>query len=148
LELCPRKDCFVWERIGDCMSEEFSVESRIAPPALSCPKCDEMLPSSLGELQCTMCSANVKVEHEGTRKKWRDEKIGCPQCEKVLIVGVDSRPANLQCASCDCQFTVKPNIPRVEIECPGCERRLRMKKKPGQRKIDCPACETKFNIRF
>ena len=130
------------------MSEEMFVESRISPPALSCPKCNEMLPLKLGEVQCLMCSARVKIEHEGTKKKWREEKVSCPGCDKVLIVGVDSRPANLQCASCDCQFTVKPNIPKIEIACPGCDRRLRMKKKPGKREIDCPACEKKFVIKF
>ncbi len=130
------------------MIEKISIESRIAPPALSCPKCNEMLPQKLGEIQCTMCSAKVKVEHEGTRKKWRDEKVSCPECEKVLIVGVDKRPANIQCISCDCQFTVEPNIPRIEVECPSCNRRLRMKKKPGKREIDCPACENKFIIKF
>ena len=95
------------------MAEEMFVESRISPPALSCPKCDEMLPLKLGEVQCQMCSARVKIEHEGTKKKWREEKVSCPGCDKVLIVGVDSRPANLQCASCECQFTVKPNIPKI-----------------------------------
>ena len=102
----------------------------------------------LGEVQCQSCSARVKIEHEGTRKKWRQEKVSCPGCEKVLIVGVDSRPANLQCASCDCQFTVKPNVPKVEIDCPACNRRLRMKRKPGRREIDCPACDKKFFVRF
>ena len=130
------------------MSEELSVESRISPPALSCPKCDELLPYELGEVQCTMCSAKVKVEHEGTRKKWADEKVSCPECEKVLVVGVRERPANLQCSSCSCQFILKPNVPRVEIACPGCDRRLRMKKKPGKREIDCPACDTKFTVKF
>ena len=130
------------------MSEELSVESRISPPALSCPKCDEMLPMKLGEVQCQSCSARVQIEHEGPRKKWRQEKVSCLGCEKVLIVGVDSRPANLQCASCDCQFTVKPNVPKVEIDCPACNRRLRMKKKPGRREIDCPACDKKFFVRF
>ena len=130
------------------MSEEMFVESRISPPALSCPKCNEMLPLKLGEVQCLMCSARVKIEHEGTKKKWREEKVSCPGCDKVLIVGVDSRPANLQCASCECQFTVKPNIPKIEIACPGCDRRLRMKKKPGKREIDCTACDKKFVIKF
>ena len=130
------------------MDEKISVESRIAPPALSCPKCNEMLPPKLGEIQCTMCSAKVKVEHEGTRKKWRNEKVSCPECEKVLIVGVDKRPANIQCVSCNCQFTVESNVPRVEIECPSCSRRLRIKKRPGKREIDCPACEDKFIIKF
>ena len=130
------------------MSEEMFVESRISPPALSCPKCSEMLPLELGEVQCQMCSARVKIEHEGTKKKWREEKVRCTGCDKVLIVGVDSSPANLQCASCDCQFTVKPNIKKIEIACPGCDRRLRMKKKPGKREIDCPACDKKFVIKF
>ena len=95
------------------MSEELFVESRISPPALSCPKCNEMLPLELGEIQCQMCSARVKIEHEGTRKKWRQEKVSCPVV--VLIVGVDSRPANLQCAACDCRFVVKPNIPKTKL---------------------------------
>ena len=130
------------------MTEELYVESRISPPGLSCPKCDEMLPQKLGEVQCQMCPAKVKIEHEGTRKKWRDEKVSCPGCDKVLIVGVDSRPANLQCVSCDCQFIVKPNVPKIEIECPACNRRLRLKKKPGRREIDCPACDKKFFVKF
>jgi len=128
--------------------DEVKIESRIAPPALSCPKCQELLPSDLGELKCLMCESKVKVEHPVTRRKWKEEKISCPECEKVLIVGVDKRPANLQCSSCECQFTVHPNIPRVEVTCPGCERQLRMKRKPGKRSIDCPACETKFNVKF
>ena len=60
------------------MSEESTVESRVAPPALTCPKCDGLLPSGLGEIQCTLCDAKVRVEHPITRKKWQDEKVGCP----------------------------------------------------------------------
>ena len=70
------------------------------------------------------------------------------ECDKVLVVGVDKRPANLQCASCQYNFTLHPNVPRVEVTCPGCDRRLRMKQKPGVRSIDCPACETKFAVKF
>ena len=128
--------------------EEPRIESRIAPPSLTCPKCQEMLPPELGELKCLMCESKVKVEHPVTRRKWKEEKISCPECEKVLIVGVDKRPANLQCASCEHRFTVHPNIPRVEVTCPGCDRQLRMKKRPGKRNIECPACDTKFNVKF
>ena len=133
------------------MSDEESsagVESRIPAPDLSCPKCNNLLPNGLGIITCLMCKTKVNVEHEGTRKKWREEKISCPSCSKVLVCGVDKRPANLQCASCSCQFTVKPNVPRIEIQCPSCERRLRMKKRPGERVIDCPACETTFKVKF
>ena len=77
--------------------EEIRIESRIAPPPLTCPKCDELLPPELGEVNCLMCESKVKVEHPVTRRKWKDEKVSCPGCEKVLIVGVDSRPANIQC---------------------------------------------------
>ena len=130
------------------MSEEMFVESRISPPALSCPKCNEMLPLKLGEVQCQMCSARVKVEHEGTKKKWREEKVSCPGCDKVLIVGVDSRPANLQCSSCNAHFVLNPNRPKIEITCPSCDRKLRMNKRPGKRDINCPACEAEFSITF
>jgi DNA-directed RNA polymerase subunit M/transcription elongation factor TFIIS len=130
------------------MSEESTVESRISPPALSCPKCEGLLPSALGDLQCTLCSAKVRIDHPVTRKKWQEEKVGCPECGTVLIVGVDKRPAHLKCASCTHHFTLTPNIPKVEITCPGCERQLRMKRKPGERRIDCPACSTAFNVKF
>ena len=130
------------------MSEEAVVESRIAPPALSCPKCEGLLPFDLGEIQCTLCEAKVKVDHPVTRRKWKAEKVGCPECSKVLVVGVDKRPAHLQCAACETHFTVAKNVPRVEIACPGCERRLRMKQKPGEREICCPACDTEFKVNF
>ena len=130
------------------MSEESTFESRVAPPALTCPKCEGLLPSGLGDLQCTLCSAKVRVDHPITRKKWAQEKVGCPECGKVLIAGVDKRPAHLKCASCSHHFTLTPNIPKVEITCPGGERQLRMKRKPGTRRIDCPACSTPFNVKF
>ena len=130
------------------MSEELSVESRISPPSLSCPRCDNLLPPSLGELKCSMCGAEVKIDHPVTKRKWREEKVGCPNCSKVLIAGVDRRPANLQCASCDTHFELRANRPKIEISCPSCERKLRMNTRPGEREITCPACETEFKINF
>ncbi|MDP6869890.1 MAG: hypothetical protein QGI21_03875 [Candidatus Poseidoniaceae archaeon] len=132
------------------MSDEemAGIESRIAPPDLTCPRCKNLLPSGLGELVCSMCKAEVKVEHEITRKKWREEKVSCPECSKVLVCGVDQRPTNLQCAACKSHFVLKPHRPKIEVSCPSCERKLRMNKKPGKREIQCPACQVEFRISF
>lgn len=130
------------------MSEELVVESNVAAPPLSCPKCKGLLPTGLGELTCQLCDARVKVEHPLTRRKWREEKLSCPSCSKVLVAGVDTRPAQLKCGNCDCFFTLAPQTPRVEIACPGCHRNLRMKRRPGERAIECPACDTEFVVRF
>ena len=130
------------------MGDELIVESAIAPPDLSCPKCDGLLPPNLGELSCLLCSANVKVEHPITRRAWQEEKVACPSCSAVLISGVDRRPANLQCSTCDSQFEIIPNAPKAEVQCPACQRRIRLKKRPGEREISCPACATDFRVRY
>ena len=118
------------------MSEEFVIESKVSPPPLSCPKCNGMLPMKLGEIDCTLCDAKVRIDHPVTRRKWMEEKVSCPKCSKVLIAGVDSRPANLKCGMCDCYFTLTEQVPRVEVTCPGCQRQLRMKRRPGKREIE------------
>lgn len=132
------------------MSDEETpgVESRISPPDLTCPRCNHLLPSGLGVIKCVMCDAEVNVEHEGTRRKWREEKVSCPECSKVLICGVDKRPANLQCSSCHTHFVLKPHRPKIEVACPKCDRVLRMNKRPGEREISCPACDAEFKIKF
>ncbi len=130
------------------MSEEYTVESKISPPALSCPKCEGMLPMKLGDLTCQLCDAKVRVDHPLTRRKWNEEKVSCPACSKVLVAGVDHRPAHLKCGMCETHFTLNEQTPRVEISCPGCERNLRMKRRPGRREIECPACETSFAVKF
>ena len=124
------------------------IESSIPAPDLSCPKCNNLLPNGLGIITCVMCKTQVKVEHEGTRRKWREEKISCPECSKVLVCGVGKRPANLQCSACQAHFVLKPNRPKIEISCPSCDRKLRMNKRPGVREISCPACEAVFNVSF
>ena len=95
-----------------------------------------------------MCGAEVRVEHEGTRKKWKEEKVSCPECSKVLVAGVGERPANLQCSSCHAHFVLRPNRPKIEIACPSCDRKLRMNKRPGERDITCPACDKEFKSNF
>lgn len=130
------------------MSEESTVESRIAVPPLSCPKCEGLLPNKLGDVQCTLCDSRVRIEHPQTREKWMKEKVGCPKCGKVLIAGVDKRPANLQCVSCSHHFTLIPHVDKVEVTCPSCDRQLRMNRRPGERQIDCPACPITFKVKF
>ena len=61
--------CFTRKR-SDTVSEALSVESKVAPPPLSCPKCGGLLPSGLGEINCTLCDARVRVDHAATRRKW------------------------------------------------------------------------------
>ena len=130
------------------MDETLTVESRIAPPPLSCPKCNGLLPSALGEIQCELCGANVRRAHAPPRKKWEEERISCPSCSKVLIAGVDQRPAELRCGGCETQFTLTAKVIRVEIQCPACDRSLRMKQRPGERTITCPACDVPFKVSF
>ena len=130
------------------MDEQLTVESRIAPPSLSCPKCNGLLPSGLGDIECVLCGAHVRTDHEPTRTKWMNERISCPSCSKVLIAGVDHRPAELRCGGCEAQLTLTAKVVRVEIECPSCHRGLRMIQRPGQRMIDCPACSTTFKVSF
>ena len=68
------------------MSEEESsagIESRISAPDLSCPKCNNLLPNGLGIITCVMCKSEVKVEHQGTRKRWREEPGPEPRVANV-----------------------------------------------------------------
>ena len=62
------------------LDEESSagVESRISAPDLSCPKCNNLLPNGLGIITCIMCKSEVKVEHQGTRKRWREREDKLP----------------------------------------------------------------------
>jgi len=130
------------------MDELLSVESRVTPPSLSCPSCNGLLPFEFGEVECVLCGVNVRVDHQPTRKAWKEEKVSCPGCSKVLIAGVDKRPAHLKCGSCNTHFDLLPKVVKVEIGCPNCGRKLRMKKRPGTREICCPACDTDFVVKF
>ena len=133
---------------GEAFEEDLEVESSIAPPALSCPKCDGLLPLGLGVIRCELCHARVRVDHPGVRRQWREEKVACPSCSQLLIAGVEHRPATLECGSCHTRFDLVPKVVKVEVECPNCAQRLRLRQRPGAREITCPACETPFRIGF
>ena len=131
------------EEIEDTQLE---IESKVELPSLSCPSCNGLLPSLLGEITCKLCNSKVKITHPATIKSWENEKLPCPDCGKVLIVGIGKRPCEIKCGSCDSIFVINPHIPKVEVQCPSCRRRMRVIRKPGTRKLNCPACETGFNI--
>lgn len=140
---------------GTTMTEEqentpvaYEIMSRISPPPANCPSCESLLPSNLGELDCVVCSAKVRVEHEPTRHDWLNEKVTCPACRHVLVAGTDVRPADLRCASCRHEFTLSPKVIKVEIKCPACERGLRITQRPGERNLKCPACQEGFRVTF
>ena len=107
-----------------------------------------MLPHELGEITCGVCSAVLRIEHKPTRDSWVDEKVSCPNCAKILRVGVDERPCALRCSSCSKVFKVTRKIVKVEVDCPNCERQLRIRPRPGKRSLDCPACSESFHITF
>ena len=55
--------------------EQKSVESRVAPPDLSCPKCNGLLPSKLGKIRCVLCDVEVNVEHKSPEKSGLKKKF-------------------------------------------------------------------------
>ena len=130
------------------MDERQEVESSVEAPSLSCPRCKGMLPMGLGEVTCVLCDARVRVDHPGTRRAWTEEKVACPGCSKVLVAGVDDRPALLRCGSCEVEFHLTPKQAKIEVACPSCDRRLRMNRRPGRREVSCPACDTGFAVNF
>ena len=131
------------------MSDEIpEIESKVAPPTVHCPNCESMLPHELGEITCLVCSAVSRIDHKPTRDNWKDEKVSCPNCPKILRVGVDERPCALRCSSCESVFKITPSIVKVEVSCPSCERQLRLRPRPGRRRLDCPSCSESFHVTF
>ena len=124
------------------------LESKIAPPIIECPHCEGMLPNRLGQFDCLLCGAVVKIDHAPTRKNWEDEAVACPACSKILVAGVDERPAELRCSACEHSFRLKAKVLKSEVQCPHCERRLRIRQKPGSRNLNCPACKNDFKVSF
>ena len=130
------------------MDEEFlSIESSIDIPPAHCPSCSSLLPDEMGMLVCDSCGSKSKVDQPALRNAWVTEKLACPNCNRVLIAGVDKRPAKLQCSSCENKFVVMPKVMKVDIHCPSCERTLRIKRGPGERLLKCPACEREIKVR-
>ena len=113
------------------------VVSNIAPPVITCPSCEGMLPSELGLVTCVLCSVQVRAEHEPTRRAWVKEKVACPSCNSVLVAGADNRPARLRCGSCGDSFTLLRARPKVDIHCPSCEAHLGSHAGTGDRTVDC-----------
>ena len=131
------------------MSDDIpEIESKVAPPTVHCPNCESMLPHELGEITCVVCSAVSRIEHKPTRDDWEDEKVSCPNCPKILRVGVADRPCAIRCSACEIVFKIKPSIVKVEVSCPSCERQLRIRPRPGRRRLDCPACSESFHVTF
>jgi LSD1 subclass zinc finger protein len=127
---------------------ETEIESRVTTPAIDCPNCEHLLPPGIGEIECAVCKAVVGIDHELTRQAWIDEKVSCPVCSSILVVGVEERPTDLRCSVCKHDFILLPMTVKVEITCPACERRLRIKQRPGSRALTCPACDEKFKVTF
>ena len=65
----------LYSRRSDTVSEALSVESKVAPPPLSCPKCNGLLPCGLGEINCTLCDARVRVDHAAPTKMGAGETL-------------------------------------------------------------------------
>jgi DNA-directed RNA polymerase subunit RPC12/RpoP len=137
------------EQINSDEVEETSITlvSKIDIPATYCPKCNLLLPEGSGEKQCVSCGAKVLVKLPSLENEWKNERVACPNCSKVLIAGVNKRPCKLKCSSCNQKFTLTKKIMKIEISCPKCERKLRIKRSPGEKIIKCPACETEIKIR-
>ena len=51
-------------------------------------KCNGLLPSGLGELSAGCVKPGSAWTTRPTRK-WKEEKLSCPECSKVLVAGVD-----------------------------------------------------------
>ena len=125
-----------------------TISSNVDIPPTYCPKCDALLPEGPGEKECGSCSAKVNVKLPSLEHEWKNERIACPTCSKVLVAGVGTRPCKLKCSSCDQKFTLAKKIMKSEIACPGCERKLRVKRTPGEKLLKCPACEKEIKIKF
>ena len=124
-----------------------TVSSTVDIPATYCPKCNSLLPEGFGEINCISCTAKVNVKLPSLIHDWKNERIACPSCAKVLIAGLGKRPCKLQCSSCNQKFTLTKKVMRNEISCPACERKLRIKRTPGDKLLKCPACESEIKVK-
>ena len=124
-----------------------TLASKVDVPATYCPKCNSLLPEGSGEIKCVTCAAKVNVKLPSIESDWRNERVACPGCDKVLIAGIDKRPCKLKCSSCEQKFTLAKKVMKSEICCPNCERKLRIKRTPGEKLLKCPACESEIKIK-
>lgn len=127
--------------------ELLSVESAVDIPAAHCPNCTALLEDRMGLLTCGECGSKSNVNQPSLRNAWAEEKLACPGCSRVLIAGVNKRPAKLQCSSCEAKFVIEPKQMKVDIGCPGCERTLRIRRAPGERMLKCPSCEREIKVK-
>jgi len=128
------------------IEEILSIESSVDIPAAHCPNCSALLDEGMDIVACVKCGSKSRVDQPALRHAWAEEKIACPSCSRVLIAGVDKRPAKLQCSSCQVKFTIGPKLMKVDISCPGCERVLRIRRAAGERMLKCPACEREIKV--
>tara|TARA_B100000902_G_C27294807_1_gene909277 strand:+ start:432 stop:851 length:420 start_codon:yes stop_codon:yes gene_type:complete len=135
------------EEVSEEIEEaSITIVSKVDIPATYCPKCNLLLPEGAGEKICVNCNSRVNIKLPSLENDWKNERVACPGCSKVLIAGIGKRPCKLKCSACKQKFTLTKKVMKLEISCPSCERKLRIRRTPGEKLLKCPACEKEIKI--